>query len=139
MPVTLQSSDYPEIRAAIDISLDAGQLPDTIIGLAIYKTAAEQWVAAQTTYTGTEARLAAILYCASLIAPQVPAVIRELAAGGEITLRPLEYADIAGRLLARAYHQIVLAKALETPTIVTDNQPTLFMLGQPYRSPYDFD
>lgn len=137
--VEIISGDYPSIRAAIDISLDADSLPDAVIGLDIYATAAEQWIAAETTETGTEAHLAAVLYCAYLIAPQVPALMRERMAGGEYWQQPFDYVDLAGRLLQRAYQQLALAQALVTPAADASEQPTMFALGTAPPNPYRYD
>lgn len=137
--VEIVPDDYPSIRAAIDISLDGNSLSDEVIELEIYKTAAEQWIAAETTETGTTAHLAAVLYCAYLIAPQVPALMRERFAGGEYWQQPFDYVDLAGRLLQRAYQQLALAKALETPDAVDSVQPTMFALGTRPQNPYRYD
>lgn len=137
--VAIVSGDYPSIRGAIDISLDANSLPDAVIELEIYATAAEQWIAAETTETGSEAHLAAVLYCAYLIAPQVPALIRERMAGGEYWQQPFDFVDLAGRLLQRAYQQLALAKALEVPDADTSLQPAMFTLGTAPPNPYRYD
>lgn len=139
MAVEIVSGDYPSIRAAIDISLDANSLPDAVIALEVYATAAEQWIASQTTEAGSEAHLGAVLYCAYLIAPQVPALIRERMAGGEFWQQAFNYTDIAGGLLQRAYYQVALAKALELPDEVQSLQPTMFALGKAPPSPYRYD
>jgi hypothetical protein len=80
----LTDDDFTAIRAAIDLSLDEGTLPDDVIALPIYRGRAEARVlardpnAASYTYGMPEydaVKQAAILFAASLLAPIVLASI----------------------------------------------------------------
>mgnify|MGYP001192831459 CR=1 FL=1 len=80
----LGSSDYPAIRAAIDISLTATDLPDATIALDLYAGAAERWVLGRdpdaASRTGDDAlrvKEAAVCACAALLLPALPAIRRE--------------------------------------------------------------
>lgn len=74
----LTAGDYENIRVALDVSLTATALPDSVIAQPVYLGRAEAWVIAQIpdAASATGARLAHIkravsLYCASLLAPAV--------------------------------------------------------------------
>lgn len=78
----LSSSEYPSIRAALDISLDSDMLPDATLALGIYSGAADAWVITQDSSaegrTGDDAARilrAAIYYCAYLLAPALPQIV----------------------------------------------------------------
>ncbi len=80
----IATSDYPAVRAAIDIYLDAQTLPDAVIALDIYQGAAERVVMARVpgweTLQGDDlARVetAVVYLTASLICPAIPAIFRE--------------------------------------------------------------
>lgn len=86
MPEYLSLAEYPAVRAAIDVSLDASNLPDDVIGLPMYAQEAERWVLAvnplAATYTvGTteykQTQVAAIYACAALCVPAVPQLTSE--------------------------------------------------------------
>lgn len=63
----LTSADYPEVRSAIDLSLDDQTLPDAVIGLSIYVGKAEAYIASRTSDTGASAKRACIYYAAYLL------------------------------------------------------------------------
>lgn len=74
----LTSDDYPEIRAAIDVSLTKSQPSDDVIGMSIYHAAAENDVLAldpsaesRTGEAAARARRAAIYFCAARLCPAV--------------------------------------------------------------------
>lgn len=74
----LTSDDYPAIRAALDVSLDSSNLPDSLIALDIYSNHADQLVYERDPdaddRTGEDAnriKRAAVYFCAALLAPVV--------------------------------------------------------------------
>lgn len=86
MPEFLTPAEFPGVRAALDITLAAGNLPDAIIALPQYKGEAEFWVLgadplAATYLPGSEAyeraRVAAIYACAALLVPALPILTAE--------------------------------------------------------------
>lgn len=84
MPPLLTSADYPAIRAALDISLDATDLPDSLIDLDQFVGKGVREVLQRDSLaesrSGTEllrARNAAIFFTAALLAPSVPAITSE--------------------------------------------------------------
>jgi len=79
-------AEYPAIRAALDISLDASNLPDAVIALPQYAGQAELWIAANdpnsvSYFPGSEERIrttiAAIYACAAYIVPALPNITSE--------------------------------------------------------------
>lgn len=86
MPEYLTPAEFPSIRAAIDVSLDASNLPDDVIGLPMYRQDAERWVVAMNPLAaayelGSEpylkTQVAAIYACAALVLPSVPQLTGE--------------------------------------------------------------
>jgi hypothetical protein len=84
--VYITPAEFPAIRAALDISLDASNLPDAVINLPMYAGQAELWIVANDplapTYTpGSEAyirtTIAAIYACAAYIVPALPNITSE--------------------------------------------------------------
>jgi hypothetical protein len=83
----LTASDFPEIRATLDVSLDITNLPDAVIALDIYLGRATEWVMSRNpaaeTYTGAvdatsrAIRRACVLATAALIAPSLPWLTQE--------------------------------------------------------------
>jgi hypothetical protein len=87
VPAYLTASEYPAVRAAIDVSLDASNLPDAVISLPMYAQEAERWVLAQNPLAATYApntdafkrmQVAAIYACAALILPALPQLTAEV-------------------------------------------------------------
>jgi pyrrolidone-carboxylate peptidase len=83
MPL-LTAADFPEIRAAIDIDLDAEDVPDAIIALDLYQGAGERAVLVLVPeadgLAGDElarARTAAILFTAALVTQGLPRITQE--------------------------------------------------------------
>ena len=79
-------AEFPAIRAALDISLDAANLPDAVIALPQYAGQAELWVKtnepdAALYMPGSEeyirTTIAAIYACAAYIAPALPNITSE--------------------------------------------------------------
>lgn len=78
------STTYPQIRAALGAFVDTETLPDSMIALDIYAGRADDWVRASdpawASRTGDALQRlvrAAILYCAALLAPAMPAISTE--------------------------------------------------------------
>lgn len=110
MPI-LTSADYPAIRAALDLSLDAEGLPDAAISLPLFQGMAEAEVLRRdpdaASRTGDElqhVRNAAVLLTAGRIAPRLPQVLRERFAGGdyEYQMQPRDWEALATSLRADA-------------------------------------
>jgi hypothetical protein len=135
MPL-LTSLEYPSIRAAIDISLDATVLPDSIIGLPIYADAAEQDVLRRDPTaedrTGVELQHvtnAAIYLCAALLVPAVPQISGETTSGQHSYTRKLvDVDDLAATLRARADAELAAVLTPSTPPS-SASRPTLFGLA----------
>ncbi len=79
----LASSDWPAVRAALDITLDSVQLPDATIALDIYSGRAMREVEARVTgataLTGDDelkVTAAAVFLTAANLAPAMPAIMR---------------------------------------------------------------
>lgn len=108
MPL-LSTSDYPAIRAAIDIGLAAADLPDAIIGLDLYAGAAQREVLARDplaeSRTGSAllaVREAAQLLTAARLVPAVPRIVSLSGAGEGITQKLSDPAALAADLRTRA-------------------------------------
>lgn len=133
MPL-LTAVDYPEVRAALDVSLTAVDLPDAIIALPIYEPAAEAEVLrrdpAAATRTGTQGQqihIAAVLLTAALLAPQMPVIVREQDDSTySVQRQPVDLAALAAQLQQRAIE--ALAVVLEVDQ-VTPDRPTFFALA----------
>ena len=74
----LPVSNYPDVRAAIDVTLTTNDLPDPIIGSDVYKGAAEddvlKRVSDAASKTGNDLKRvqrAAVLFCAARLIPSV--------------------------------------------------------------------
>ncbi|MGH2352480.1 MAG: hypothetical protein ACRDJN_12800 [Chloroflexota bacterium] len=109
----LTSADYPAVRSAIDVDLTAEQVPDTILAQPVYHAAAEAAVLRRVpeaeALTGTQlqqASRAAILFCAALLAPAVPALSQESFADVSYRLAAVDMSRQAARLLARAEEEL---------------------------------
>jgi len=108
----ISSDDFDSVRAALDTSLEADDLPDVLIALPIYAGRAELLLLERdplaATRVGTEAlhiRLAAIFFTASLIAPAIPA-ITSLKADEVQYARTIDWYVRAGDLRALADAEI---------------------------------
>jgi hypothetical protein len=86
MPSYITPAEFPAVRAALDISLDAANLPDAVIALPQYAGQAELWVAANDPnaiiyFPGSEEHIrttiAAIYACAAYIVPALPNITGE--------------------------------------------------------------
>lgn len=129
----LSPTDYPAIRAAIDLSLTATELPDATIALDLYSGAAERWVLARdpdaASRTGTDAlrvKEAAVLACAALLLPAIPAIRRETHGDDSYERAIVEPAAAAAGLWSRASAAI---DAYLEPSDDDGQRPTFFAIA----------
>lgn len=118
MPLLLAPTDYPAIRAALDLALQAKDLPDSVIELPIYLGKAEQSILQRdpeaTTRTGTEQqhiKNAVIFTCAALLAPAMRNLQRERVGEWEGAYQAMDWTKRATELRALADEE--LAAVLE--------------------------
>lgn len=119
----LTTADYPAIRAAIDISLDAAALPDAIIGLDLYAGAAQRAVRVRDpqaeSRTGEQRAvitLAAVLWCAGLLAPALPAISRETHGNDTYQRLTRDPALLGAELITRAETEIASVVGAGSPS-----------------------
>lgn len=128
----LSSTDYPSIRAALDVDLDSSNLPDSTIALDIYSGAADALVYDRDPdaddRTGSDAdriKRAAVYFCAALLAPVVVRITSLAVQTRDVSYsRPVfDPAERAAELRALAEAEIdeVLTPAEEAP-----GRPTMF-------------
>lgn len=129
----LSAADYPAIRAAIDVSLTARVLPDSVIGLPIYVDAAEAEVLARDPLaeSRTGAALqhvtnAALLLVASFLAAAMPGYTAEDFSDYSYQ-RKDDWAARAAELRQRAEAELAAVLAASAPT--TYNRPTMFTVA----------
>jgi hypothetical protein len=127
------ATEYPQVRALLDITLKVEQLPDEIIALDAFHGDAERDVLTRVpdaeSRTGTQLRRlvhAALLLCAANLAPALPRLLRDKFADQEIQLAPVDMAKRALALQAQAYDEIA-AVLNEDGTEQTVEIPTLFV------------
>jgi len=134
MPI-LSDTDYPAIRAALDVGLNAQQLPDAIIEQDIFLGAAEaelvRRVADAAGKTGDDlnrVKRAAVWLTAALLAHSVVRITSM-----SVQTRDLSYSrqtfdpdEKAAELRSRAEAEIAM---LLTPTDATPARPTMFTLA----------
>lgn len=138
----LATTDYPAIRAALDVDLLPANLPDSTIGLTIYKNAAIQDVynaykaagssndPASEVDPGRQARItrAAIYFCAARLAP---AVVRITSLNTQT--RDMSYSRQTFDPEARAAELKAMAEAelapILTPNETIPNRPTMFAVA----------
>lgn len=136
MPL-LSSSDYPAIRAAIDIRLNSTLLPDSIIALDLYIGAGMRDVLAVDSVaesrTGTElqhAKTAAILFTAARLIGALPKVTGEDFGNYGYKLQATDWAVRAGELRSQASAE--LDAYLDAGDAASD-RPTVFSVAPGYR------
>lgn len=129
----LNSGDYPAIRAALDVSLSATDLPDATIALDLYSGAAERWVLARdsnaASRTGTDAlrvKEAAVCACAALLLPALPIIRRETHGDDTYERAVVEPEKAAAALWGRASAAI---DAYLEPEDTDGQRPTFFALA----------
>ena len=126
----INSSRYDEIRAALDLSLDKNNLPDTLIEKDLFLGQADRWVKARVVNptTNPAAHNAEIYYCAYLLFDSLPQIVSEKAGTGEGYTRKATQLTKAD-LLARAEEQIQLAQPNVDETDESSDMPTMFTLA----------
>jgi hypothetical protein len=128
--VILQQSDCDAIRAAIDVTLDASDVPDTVIMMSIYADRAERWMAAQIPDFATRLppesdliRDSLILYCASLLVPVSPLFKSEVHPEFEYTRPDIDPLKKQNQLASDAAGVVdpivVLLSGMSRPTMFT--------------------
>lgn len=107
-------ADFPSIRAAIDVSLTEGSLPDDIIALPIYTGYAEQAVVskvedADTATAERQAHLhnAAVLYAAASLVFAIPSFVREQGPEFNVQVQRVAPDVLAGDLRVRADAEVL--------------------------------
>lgn len=105
----LSAADYPDVRRALDATLDARLLPDEVISSPIYLGEAERRVIARlpgaAALTGAEAtiaRVATIYTLAALVSPVVPLITREQDKDYSYQRAEMDWSARATQLLADA-------------------------------------
>jgi hypothetical protein len=129
MPDLIETTDYPSIRALIDISLGEAQLPGSVIGLDDYKGAAQREVAAQTTATDAHAKLAARCICAALLVPVVPKIHSESLPGASYTREATDWTALIQSLYDRAGREIAIANNEDLTSDIASSLPTVFTVA----------
>lgn len=135
MPFELSQARYPEIRAALSPLLDDETLTDGTISFDIYAGRACAWVmqrdpgwASRTASEMAHLVSAAILRCASLIAPAMPNLTSEKFGDGyQYGAAPVDWAARSAQLAAAADMEI--ASVLTPITAMTPARPTLFAVA----------
>ena len=130
----LSSADWPAVRAALDITLDANALPDATIALDIYSGRAMREVEARvdgaTALTGNDelqVTAAARFLTAAELAPAMPALARGKAQEWEEQRERMDWSKRSAELRAMAEAEI--AELLE-PTATVTFRPTMFARAQ---------
>ncbi len=125
----LSTTNWPAVRAALDVSLDDKQLPDSIIGMDIYSGRAVREVTARvegaTALTGdSEKRViaAAVFLTAANIAPALPSIMRAESQHLAIQRKEVDWNKRAADLRQAAEDEI--AELLEPDTAVA-YRPTM--------------
>lgn len=108
MPI-LTSADYPEIRSVIDLTMDAADLPDSVIAMDVFQGWAERKILVRDpdalTRMGDEAaavRLAAIFFTAARIVPAIPRLMSESVMSSKYTLKPWDISEKVAELIQAA-------------------------------------
>jgi hypothetical protein len=125
----LTSSDWPAVRAALDITLDSAQLPDATIALDIYSGRAmreiEARVTGATALTGDDelkVTAAAVFLTAANIAPALPAIMSARSQHLQVQRKEVDWNRRAADLRQMAEEE--LADLLEASTGAY--RPTMF-------------
>lgn len=102
-------ADYPAVRSALDLRLNATILPDSIIALPPFHPAAELEVlrrdpsaASRTGDDLTRVKLATIYLTAALLAPSVPRVLQQSLGDSSFSVQPVDWQNTSARLRSLA-------------------------------------
>lgn len=134
----LTSANWPEVRAALDVSLTTRQVPDAVIAYDLYSGRAMRRVVEQVptaeSMTGDNlqrCKNAAIFYTAAYLAPAIPNITRKSIGGGDTEMAyDIDWEARAANLLAAAAAE--LAEVL-TPTETAAAMPLMFAVASGYR------
>jgi hypothetical protein len=128
----LTAAEYPSIRAALDVSLDADALPDDIIELPIYAGSAELEVYRRDpdlySRTGVHKRRcvnAMIFLTAAYLAPAMPQITSETLGDVTYGFETINWMKLAGELRERADSEI----AAVISTVNANSAPSMFGLA----------
>jgi hypothetical protein len=109
MPYSFPSGKYDEVRAAIGLDVDSGDLPDSLLDLDVYKGEAQRYIernlteSEYTNSTWTDAvTAAAIYYIAFLAIPRIRIITSERVAGGNLSYANVDLKLIAERLSSQS-------------------------------------
>ena len=134
MAILIQT-DYPAIRAAIDVSLGESDLTNSIISQTIYKDAAEQDVldidASAESRTGENAnrvKRAAIYFCAARLCPAVVRITSLSTKVGDMSYSKQTFDPTKRAKELREMAEDELAEVL-TPAEETPNRPTFMTVA----------
>lgn len=118
----IRPTDYPAIRAALDITLDEAALPDTTIAMDVYLGAAEREVRASVSLPSPpvgenleRVRTAIILITAANLAPAIPQMQSEQLGDYLYKKQAVDWKKLAEELRSRANSELT---ALLTTDIV---------------------
>lgn len=133
MGLVLTFPDWQDVRAALDVSLDTSSLPDATIARSIFAGRANRWIAAMVDYdvlsadAKLQARDAAVLYLASLIATRIPDLTAENQQGvGGYSRAAMDWQARAAELAEEA-----MATLPSSPIVVsTPAVPPVFRLAR---------
>lgn len=125
---------YDSIRAVLDASLDSTALPDSMIASAPFAPRAERWIITSVP-TADDAEgadlasltLAAIYYCAALLAPSLPSLTAQRAGDLSISRQGVDWNARAAELLAKASDELLLVATSESAVV------THFTVAHGYR------
>jgi hypothetical protein len=127
----IDSSHYPAIRAAIDVSLGPAQLPDAVLALSIYVPAAIDDVLSRDplaeSRSGAElvrVQNAAVYFAAGRAVPATPVVESQQFADFRYQRAKVDQAERQRDLFGRAESE--LAAVLNVVSPDTDARPTVF-------------
>lgn len=128
----LSSTDYPAIRAALDVNLDSSNLPDDVIALDIYSNHADQLVYERDEdaddRTGEDAnriKRAAIYFCAALLAPVVVRITSLAVQTRDVSFNRPVFDPVQRAADLRAMAEAEIDEVL-TPTEDAPGRPTMF-------------
>ena len=140
MTILLTVQTYPMIRAALGVLVDSNLLPDSIIQMDLYAGRAQTWVESRdpswATRTGADRQHlvnAAVLRCAGLLAPTMPALSSESFLGEyKYDANPVDWDARGQALLAEAENEVQEVIAVTDEEALTSTMPTFFTAAQPY-------
>lgn len=120
----LTTADYPAVRAALDTSLDDGDLPDDVIGLSIYQGRAEAFILRRDPTAldriaadAQQIKHAAIFLTAGYLAPAIPAIISDDYGEHRMSRKPMDWIAQGHFLIEQGEEELNVL--LVAPTLLT--------------------